>query len=221
MALHDYGKSALGHVLLASLAVLGATPVRAQSAQDLGNRAQNSYNQALEEAKAGHYENACRGFRNAETLYHNAIMALMQWPMRTDEERDYVKRVGASLQGDADDAKRLAGQVCGRPDAPQSVSSAASAAPVEEDLDDQKQALKQAESEAKGQYHEADRLYDAGDFAAACATARRSAAGFARITAAMKARPALEAAFSNPEQLYTNASQVAIDRDKYFCAKGG
>ena len=207
--------SPLGALLAAAL-LLGAQPVRAETSESLGQRATDAFNDAVLAGRAEHYQAACRGFNSAAGLYKIAIYALMAEPMQTDEERDYVKRQANALQDRVDTAKEYAKVVCPLSDGPSgddtiSTSSTGNANSAT------KEELQRTETAAKNQYREAVRLYEAHDFSGACASARQSAASFARIVAALKAQPSMESAFANPAQLYANAAQTAEDRDTFYC----
>jgi len=205
-------------MLLAAIAVLyGAAPAAAQDADTLASRATEAYNEALAAGKSGRYDSACRGFGNAAVLYENAINSLFSKSMATEEDRDYIKQYANQLQVNVDDSKEGAKAACYLRDNPAPIEQSSSSGSSYEDLGSQKEALQRLVSQAKSQYQEADRLYDAGDHPGACASARQSAASFAQVAEAMKANSALESAFANPDQIYANAQQAAHDRDGYFC----
>lgn len=67
------------------------------------------------------------------------------------------------------------------------------------------------------QYQVAMRRYDEGDRAGACSASRLAADELAKVTAAMRANPSLEAAFATPARLYQNAKDAAEYRDTIFC----
>ena len=207
--------SPLGALLAAAL-LLGAQPVRAESSESLGQRATDAFNDAVLAGRAEHYQAACRGFNSAAGLYKNAIYALMAEPMGTDEERDYVKRQANALQDRVNTSKEYAKVVCPLSDGP-SGDDTISTSGNGDDNAATKEDLQRTATAAKTQYGEAVRLYDAHDRAGACASARQSAASFARVAAALKANPALESAFANPAQIYANAAQTAEDRDTFYC----
>lgn len=214
----DYAPRArLLGVLFAAVVVLCAMPAAAQDTDRLTAHATEVFNDAVDAGKGARYESACRGFGNAAVLYENAINSLFSQSMATVEDRDYIKRYADQLQANANDAKKAAKAACYLRDNPAPPGEDSSSAQSYNDLDSQKKALQSSATQAKSQYQEADRLYDAGDHAGACASARRSADTFAKVTEAMKANRGLESAFANPDQLYANAEQVAKDRDSYFC----
>jgi len=200
------------------LAVLGVQPLLAQSAPDLDARAAAEYNRGLDARDAGQNRAACDHFRNAETLYHNSIMALMSYPMNTEEARDDVKRMADQQQSSLDGAKAKAAEVCGRPDSPvQTSSSDGRSNYVGIDWEAKKLELQRTRKLAVSQYNEANRLWDAGDHTAACQTIRLAAANFASVTVAMKANPDLESAFTPVSQHYADEAYVIELRDGTFC----
>ena len=207
--------SPLGALAAAAL-LLGAQPVLAETSDSLSQRATDAFNEAVVAGRAEHYQAACRGFNSAAALYNNAIFALIGEPMQTDEERDYVKRQGQALQDRVDKAKEYAKVVCPLSDGPTG-GDTISASDSGNDNSAYKEELQRTATAAINQYREAVRLYDAHDFSGACASARQSAASYARVVAALKANPALESAFANPAQIYANAAQVAEDRDTFYC----
>lgn len=200
------------------LALLGTKPLLAQSGSDYDVRAAAEYNRGLDARDAGQNRAACGHFQNAATLYHNSIVALMGYPMRTEDERDHVKRLGDQQQRSLDGATAKVAEVCGRPDRAAQASSGSSGSSGDSDgYNDQKLDLQRTRKLAVSQYNEANRLWDTGNHTAACQTIRLSAANFARVTAAMKANPALEAAFSPVAQHYSDEAYVIELRDGTFC----
>ena len=99
--------------VLAALALLGAQPASASDTRSLDREAGEEYNAGLDAEGAGENQTACLHYRNAEVLWHNAIMSLMGWSMQTDGEREGVKEVAGQLQGWADKAKQKAKATCG------------------------------------------------------------------------------------------------------------
>lgn len=208
-------KAPLGGLIAAAL-LLGAQPVLANDPVSLERDAMSEFNAGVDAENDGQNQTACRRYRNAAGLFNNAIYALLSYPMGTEDERDNVKGAANQLQSRVDLAKERANGVCGLSDGP---SRGASSAAVSDDGADTAslEELQQAQTLARRQYDEASRKYEAHDFAGACASARLSADGFARIIAAMKADGSLEAAFGNPAQVYANAAQAIEDRDTFFC----
>lgn len=202
-----------------AVSLLGATPAAAQDTSTQEARATQTFNDAVDAGKAGRNDAACRGFGNAAVMYENTIGSLMAQSMATEEDREYIKRYANNLQASADQAKKAAKAACYLRDNPAPAPVSPSPAPAQSygDVDSQMEALQRVAQRAKGEYQEADRLYDSGDRPGACASARASAASFAQIAAAMRANSALEGAFANADQIYANAAQVAKDRDGYFC----
>lgn len=202
-----------------ALVLLSSAPAAAQDTDTLAARATEAYNDAVDAGKSGRYDSACRGFGNAAILYENAINSLFSHSMATEEDRDTIKQYANQLQANADDSKKAAKAACYLRDNPAPASESVSAAPSYDDLDSQKKDLQQTADLAMRQYAEASRLYQADDFAGACASARLSAASFGRVVDAMKANRSLESAFANAQQIYGNAQQAAIDRDEFYCSK--
>ena len=219
-------------VLFAAIAVGGAQPALAQDSDaqatralqkvnDLSRAATERAHEAQVAEQAGDNESACRGFRNAEGLYRNAISALWSYPMTSDENRDFIKQTASDLQKRADAARLLAQDTCGQPNV---VRSSASSSPSNDGGTDRSSGttmedLQQAQLRAKRQYLEADRLYEAHDYAGSCASARQSAESFAWIIAAIKANRSLGGAFANVDQVYANAQVASESRDETYCAR--
>lgn len=167
----------------AMVALLGTSPLLAQSAAELDQRAVVAYNRGLDARDAGQNRAACEHFRNAEALYHNSIMALMSRPMNTEDQREEVKQMASSQQTSLNGAKAKASAVCGQPDAPlpparnsppptssyqpRPVSSAA-------DLAGSVRAVQSTIDTAYAHAQDAVARYQARDFAGACASARAS-----------------------------------------------
>ena len=161
-------------------------------------------------------QTACRRYGNATGLFENAICALLSVPMATEDERENLKGAADQLQQRVDLAKENAKAVCNLRDRPTLVDAASSSNDGETNFTAQED-LQQTATRAKIQYAEAIRLYEARDFAGSCASARLSAASFARVVTALKANPALEAAFGNVDQLYAIAALATEDRDSFYC----
>lgn len=81
----------------------------------------------------------------------------------------------------------------------------------------EKAELQKSANWGTGQYQVALRRYEEGDRAGACSAARLAADELAKVTAALRANPALEAAFANPAQIFQNAKDMAEVRDDTFC----
>lgn len=201
------------------LALFGARPLLAQSASDLDGRAAAAYNRGLDARDAGRNRAACEYFKNAETLYHNSIVALSGYPMRTEEQRDQVKQMANQQQSSLNGAKAKAAEVCGRPDGPALTSS--SDGSVAGDADDNyaaKKELQRIGDLAHSQYKESVRLWEAGNRAGACATIRLSTANFEKAIAAINSNPALaRGVFVNPDGVVANGQLAAEVRDDTFC----
>jgi hypothetical protein len=209
----------LVRVLVTTLALLGTSAVMANEVSDLDARAAAEYNRGLDARDAGQNGAACQHFRNSAVLYENSIYAMMSHSMRTEEDRDVIKRAADQQQGSANGAKARAKEVCGRPDGPALTSSAASSASNDVDWNAEKKLdLQRTRKLAVSQYTESNRLWDAGDRPGACAAIRLSTDNFAKVTAAMKANPALESAFTPVAQHYADEAYVIELRDKTFCA---
>ena len=202
--------------LAAAALLLGAQSARAETSDSLSQRATDAFNDAVLAGRAEHYQAACRGFNSAAGLYKNAIYALIGEPMGTDEERDYVKRQADALQDRVDTAREYAKVVCPLSDGPSGDDTILTSS-TGDDNSATKEDLQRTETLGQNQYREAVRLYEARDFSGACASARQSAASYARIVAALKAQPSLESAFANVAQLYANAAGAAEDRDTFYC----
>ncbi len=203
--------------LIAAAMLLGAQPAFASDTRSLDREAVEEYNAGLDAEDSGQNQSACRHYRNAEALWHNAGMSLMGWSMQTEGERDGVKRVANQMQGNVDKAKQKAAAVCGLSDGPARSSSSSTSNDVDWNAE-KKRDLQKEETLAKTQYRDATAKADARDMAGACASARLSADGFTKIANAMKADRALETSFANPAQIYANAEMAAELRDM-FCPK--
>lgn len=207
-------------LVIAAAIVFGAQPVLASDAHSLDRDAVGEYNAALDAEQAGQNQTACRRYRNAAGLWENAIYALMGESMQTEDERDTVKAAADQLQAMSDKAKQKASAVCGLSDGPAQSGSSSSAS---DDIDwnaERKQDLQGIQTLAQSQYRDADAKYEAGDYAGACASAKRAEAGYTQIATALKADRALESAFANADQIYANA-QTASEIREMFCAKAG
>ena len=202
--------------LIAAAVLLSAPPARASDFQSLEHDAVSEFNAAVRAEQAGQNQTACRRYRNAAGLFENAIYSLLSVPMTTETARENVKDAAAQVQQRVHLAKANAKSVCNLPDGPGPASTGSSSNDGETNFTAQED-LQQTATNAKVQYAEAIRLYEARDFAGSCTSARLSAASFARVAAALKANPALESAFANPAQLYANAAQTAEDRDTFYC----
>jgi hypothetical protein len=209
----------LSFAVILAASLLGASPARSNEVADLDARAAAEYNRGLDARDAGQNGAACQHFRNSAVLYENSIYAMMSHSMRTEEDRDVIKRAADQQQGSANGAKARAKEVCGRPDGPALTSSAASSASNDVDWNAEKKLdLQRTRKLAVSQYTESNRLWDAGDRPGACAAIRLSTDNFAKVTAAMKANPALESAFTPVAQHYADEAYVIELRDKTFCA---
>ncbi|MEQ1499219.1 MAG: hypothetical protein ABL914_11200 [Novosphingobium sp.] len=196
-------RAAAALTITLGLILLGAQPLLAQRAAELDRQAVAEYNSGLDARDAGQNRAACQHFQNAETLYHNSITALLEYPMRTDEQREEVKQMANRQQQSLDGAKAKVRQFCGPG---QSGGS-------EADLDYAKQKLQLG----LNQYSEAGKLLRAGDGTAACASARQSARNLADVVKAIEANPAL-ANVMDAGKVRAFAQQVANQRDGTFCA---
>lgn len=218
MTIADHGKS-LARAVITALAMFGASAAQADSVVDLDARAVAEYNRGLDARDAGQNVAACQHFRNSAVLYENSIYAMMSHSMRTEEDRDTITRAADQQQAQANDAKAHAKEVCGRPDGPALTSSSSGSAPIDVDTSyaDQKE-LQWLGDLAHNQYKESVRLWEAGDRAGACAAIRLSAATFGKVSAAIKANPALaREVFANPDQVLANGQMAAEVRDEDFC----
>ena len=202
--------------------LLGSTPSFADPVSDLDARATAEYNRGLDARDAGRNGAACQHFRNAEALYHNSIMALsgMGYGHRSEEQLDAIKSFANGQQNQVDASKARAKEVCGRPDGPALTSSRSGSSSDEVDWNAEKKLdLQRTADLAHSQYKEADRLWDAGDRAGACAAIRLATANFDKISSAMEANPALRGAFGNPDVVLANGKMASEVRDKTFCSK--
>lgn len=200
--------------------LLGSTPSFADPVSDLDARATAEYNRGLDARDAGRNGAACQHFRNAEALYHNSIMALsgMGYGHRSEEQLDAIKSFANGQQNRVDASKARAREVCGRPDGPALTSSRSGSSSDAVDWNAEKKLdLQRTADLAHSQYKEAGRLWDAGDRAGACAAIRLATANFDKISGAMKANPALRAAFGNPDVVLANGKMASEERDETFC----
>ena len=101
--------------VMCAIAILLARSAMAQDRNTYDQRAVNAYNTGLDAKEAGNNEDACRNFNNAATLWENAVYALMSYSMRTEEDRELLKRDADQLQSAANKAKEQARNVCGKP----------------------------------------------------------------------------------------------------------
>jgi hypothetical protein len=201
--------------LVACHALLGANlAVAAQSTEVQAAYAQEIALQAIADGEAGHNLQACQGFRNAEALYKGAMNSLYSHSLSTPDDRKYVTDSADFLQLRFNAVKEGVSIYCGLPD--ETVQATTSSNDVDSDADSKLDLQRRADL-AQSQYKQAARLYEANDFAGACASVRLSAAGFGRVVDAMKANHALESAFANAAQIYSNAAQAAADRDEFYC----
>jgi hypothetical protein len=204
---------------LATVALLGTSDVLANEVSDLDARAAAEYNRGLDARDAGQNGAACQHFRNSAVLYENSIYAMMSHSMRTEEDRDVIKRAAEQQQGSANGAKARAKEVCGRPDGPALTSSSASSASDGVDWNTEKKLdLQRTHSLAQDQYKQSVRLWEAGDRPGACAMIKASTANYAKVVDAVKSNKALEDAFFPVEKLYENAAIVAEVRDQTICS---
>lgn len=206
--------------VLLLIALLSANPALADRAADLDARAAAEYNRGLDARDAGQNTAACVHFRNSAVLYENSISALTSRYMGSEEARDAIKSAANQQQAAADGAKARANEVCGRPDGSALTSASASSSPSEVDWNAEKKLeLQRTRKLAVSQYTESNRLWDAGDRPGACAEIRLSTANFAKVTAAMKANPVLESAFTPVAQHYADEAYVIELRDGTFCKR--
>lgn len=219
-------------LLIACLAMLCASPAAAQDsdfarAYEVAAEADASMGQAVADAKAGRNRAACTGFKRARSLYISADFAVPTTSTYAATIRA-ANQLSKAFQRQADSAGELAKAYCELSDeAPQTRStssnsnsnSSSSTAQSGFDLDSRKQDLQRTADLAHSQYKEADRMWDAGDRAGACAAIRLSTANFDKISGALKANPALRGAFGNPDVVLENGKIAAELRDKTFCSK--
>lgn len=215
---------------VAIVALLGAGPVLAQSAAELDQRAVNAYNRGLDARDAGQNRAACEHFRNAETLYHNSIMALMNRPMYTDELREEARQAANSQQSSLDGAKAKANAVCGRPDAPPPPvrssppsSYQSSPTPSAASLAGSVRAVQSTIDTAYANAQDAVARYKARDFAGACASARASNENY--IKARDQARAITKATGSFRDLSYDDINAVdnmannsGYEVKEFYCA---
>jgi hypothetical protein len=212
-------RKSLVRTLITALALPSASAVMANEVSDLDVRAAAEYNRGLDAGDAGRNGAACQHFRNAAVLYENSIYAMMSHPMRTEEDRDVIKRAADQQQASANGAKAKAKEVCGRPDGPVLSNSSDGLAAVDAgDRYAEQKELQQLGNLAHNQYKESVRLWEAGDRAGACATIRLSVATFNKVAMAIKVDPVLaRGVFANPEQVLANGQMAAEVRDGEFC----
>jgi hypothetical protein len=215
-------------VVTACLALISSTAASAQSSMDGVNRsvaeADAAYQNAEGSARWFNYEEACSGYTNAIELYTGAIRWLPTGLIRTDADAAYLRGVRDSISAKAYSAGAAARAVCGRPNgAPPSSSNSTSSPPSADyvDYDFQKSELQSLVTRSKGQSNDALSKYEARDFVGACSSARLAAEGWDKVVQDMKANSALEPAFANPAQIYTNAKAAAEDRDEVYCKGQG
>jgi hypothetical protein len=212
--------------VITAIALVTSTTASAQSSMDGVRRweteADEAHRIADGSARWFNYAEACRGYAKAIELYTRAINALPSGLIRTDADAEYLRGVRDDIARKAYSADAAAQAVCGRPDGPppsnsNSPSSSTSAGVV--DYDFQKAELQRVAAQSAKHNDDAVRRFEAKDFVGACASARLAAEGFDQVAREMKANAVLESAFANPAQLYANAEQAALDRDKFYCAK--
>lgn len=216
---------------VAIVALLGSSPLLAQSAAELDQRAVNAYNRGLDARDAGQNRAACEHFRNAETLYHNSIMALMNRPMYTDELRDEVKQMADSQQSRLNGAKAKVNEICGRPDdppppvrsSPPPSSYQSSPTPSAASLAGSVGAVQSTIDTAYANAQDAVARYKARDFAGACASARASNENY--IKARDQARAITKATGSFRDLSYDDINAVdnmannsGYEVKEFYCA---
>lgn len=161
---------------------------------------------AFEQAKAAmqrdDWPTACTQFTRAANLWSQA-------------RPDAPAELASANLNDTTMARRAANDTCeiAKRSKPFAVTDARS----DGALNAQKAELQKSANWGLEQYQVATRRYEEGDRAGACSAARLAADELAKVTAAMRANPALEAAFANPAQLYQNAKDMVEDRDATFC----
>lgn len=208
--------------VFALLLLLGTGTALANEFDNLNARASAEYDRGIAARDAGRNSAACLHFRNAETLYHNSIVALsgMGYGHRSDEDLQTIRNVADTQQSNVNASKARAAEVCGKADGPALTSSSASSSPNDVDWNAEKKLdLQRTHSLAQNQYKESERLWEAGDRPGACAMIKASAANYANVVVAVKGNRALEAAFYPVDTLYANAKLVAEVRDDTFCSK--
>ena len=210
---------------LAALSLLSAAPAAAQDTDTLDRQATEAFNAGVDASREGRFSVACIEYGNAAVLFHNTIMSLIGQPMGTEEDRDNIKTYADNVQVHLNQAKEEAKYACSRGDGPvasseQSGSSSGTSASTwtaDDYRASEYAAIQDPANRAAAAYKEADRLYDAKDFAGACASARNSAAIFTYVVTQLRTYPELRGAFDNPDQILANAATAAKDRDGYFC----
>ena len=205
--------------VLATVALLSATVASAQDedrVQTWTQAAESAHRLANAQTESGYFDRACHSYLRAIDDYGKASDALAV-VITNRNSRYYGFDFAQNIYDNAMRAKRGAEAVCGKPDLPHKdpVHNQGSVANYE----DQKVALQQTVTLSESQAKDSVRLFEAGDFAGACASSRLAANGFGQVARDMKANPQLEAAFVNSAQLYENAKAAAADRDEFYCKK--
>lgn len=218
--------------ICAAIALLSGQIAFAQDTDTQSARAAAEFDKALTAGRAGNYEGACRGFKNAAIMYENAVYSLLAKPMATDDDRSYVKAYAKNLQDSANDSKRLADTVCGlkNDSFPPSSSNSGqsniirSTEPdfVRPDMSNEVRAAQSAIDTAYGNASEAARLYSAKNFKAACAKARASATQYEQARVQVIAIPKISHSYNEvgPNDLDVIAGIAAVsgrDAEEFYC----
>jgi hypothetical protein len=170
--------------------------------EELTDQGIAAYEQAQAAVRRDDWPTACTQFTRAANLWSEA-------------RADAPAEAASANLNDTTMARRAANDACtvANGTTPFDVTDARS----DGALNAQKSELQKSANWGMGQYQVAMRRYNEGDRAGACSAARLAADELAKVTAAMRANPALEAAFGNPAQLYQNAKDMAEVRDDTFC----
>ena len=195
--------------LIIGLTIFGASAVRAQTFQQeiesLQERAAQEYRSAQAAADNQNYDTACDGFTKSVELYTLALDRIASHDTWTPDQRSKLRGYTNGIKANADAAAEAGKAVCGRPN-----MSAYQYQPED---------MQRIVTKSLQQASDAERQYRAHDLSGACDSSRMAAEGFHEVAISMKADPSLEAAFGNVDQVYENARQAALDRDRIYCAK--
>ena len=196
-------------LVIIALTLFSASAAKAQTFQQevesLQARAAQEFRSAQAAADNQNYDTACDGFTKSLELYTLALDRIASRGTWTPDERSKLRGYTNGIQAEAEAAAAAGKAVCGRPN--MSVYQY------------QPEDMQRIVAKSMQQASDAERQYRAHDLSAACDSSRMAAAGFHEVVVSMKADPSLEAAFGNVDQVYENARQAALDRDRIYCAK--
>lgn len=204
-------RCAQGLILILTLQVALCPPAFAQyideaAFEELSDAGIAAYEQAQAAVRRDDWSSACTQFTRAANLWSEA-------------RPDAPAEAASTNLNDTTMARRAANDACQVANG--TTPFARTDARGDGAFNAQKAELQKSANWGLGQYQVAMRRHEEGDRAGACSAAQLAADELAKVATAMRANPALESSFANPAQLYQNARDMAEDRDKYFCTKGG